>query len=479
MRSSTSSAAADPAARLGSLRLHRDRLNAWVGVALVLVLVAGAALRLERAADPPTHLSHDELAYGRLATNLVDRHDYGDPRMSTPMHWAPGAPGLFAIAYAIDHRQTPRRYVLPAVPWAQALVGVILIVVIFALGLLVAGPSAGLAAASVVALYPPLIDATASQISEPLGAACLAAGLLLLVRAWRRGDAPAWLIAGAMLGAAVLVRADLLLAPFFVAAATAALRRRERRPAAKPALLLAAGVLLAIAPWILYTSFSVNRFVPVSDGGGSTLFVASYLPGSGSIFGLKRELGPETRARLPWLSNVPDEKLRAEWVLQAVARRRPDVPYRTAIRQEAAANLRRYALGRPVAYARMTAAKIARVWFRPSRGSRASVPTSIVVLHLAVLLASLAGLVIGIAIRREPLLVIVAVLIAYTTVVNAALVAEPRHNLPLMPVLVAAGAAGWWLCCRRAAVARSDQASLRRAPFAHRLGGRWSRRRWS
>ena len=55
---------------------------------------------------------------------------------------------------------------------------------------------------------------------------------------------------------------------------------------------------------------------------------------------------------------------------------------------------------------------------------------------------ALAGLALGIRRRRDAALVLVAALLGLVTVVNALLVSEARHLLPLLPLLFAAGAAG-------------------------------------
>jgi hypothetical protein len=44
---------------------------------------------------------------------------------------------------------------------------------------------------------------------------------------------------------------------------------------------------------------------------------------------------------------------------------------------------------------------------------------------------------------RDRRLVLLAALLAITTLVDVAFVSEARHNVRLLPVLLAAGAAGW------------------------------------
>ena len=75
--------------------------------------------------------------------------------MNDPLHWPPGTPLLFAVARKVagagDADLDPA-----AIYAAQWAVGMGLIVAVFALAALLAGPWAGVAAAAGVALYPPL-----------------------------------------------------------------------------------------------------------------------------------------------------------------------------------------------------------------------------------------------------------------------------------------------------------------------------------
>src|SRR3954469_9657700 len=152
-------------------------------VALGLVLIAGAALRAQRAADPGSFLSTDERAYAALGRSLS--HGYYDAHgMNDPLHWPPGTPLLFAVARQItgvgDARLDP-----PETYWAQWVVGGALVGALFALVRLLAGPWPAVVAAAVVALSPPLAVITGDLVSEPLGALTIGLVLVALAWAWR------------------------------------------------------------------------------------------------------------------------------------------------------------------------------------------------------------------------------------------------------------------------------------------------------
>jgi hypothetical protein len=104
----------------------------------------------------------------------------------------------------------------------------------------------------------------------------------------------------------------------------------------------------------------------------------------------------------------------------------------------------------------MMGRKAGRMWLAPSRstlhdGVWSRTPGRVV--HLVLLAAAVLGLAAGLWRRRDPVLLLVAAIVLYSTLLNTLLIAEARHNLPLLPVLYAAGAAGWAIALsgRRAA----------------------------
>jgi hypothetical protein len=438
------------------LRAVRGR-HAAIAAVLVLCLAAGFALRAQSAGAPSGRRSADESAYGRIAVSLAAVGAYGDSEMRDPYQWAPGAPALFAAAHDLGGGWVHSGFRIQAAYWAQAIVGTIAIAIAFALAWLsacgararpAAAAAAGLAAAAAVAFYPPLVAAAASQLSEPLGALLLLAACAALAAAHRRPRARRLALCGVLLGLAVLARADLLLAPLLAAAIVAwrvPLGAGARGRLAGALALLGAS-LVVIVPWVVAASTAEGRFVPVSDGGASALYVGTYLPGGGTLIGLKRALAPATRRAHPLIRREPAFRIPAGIVLKTVAERHRGVPKRVALRREAQRNLSEYALGRPAAFAAMMARKAARMWLAPSRSTLrhgAWAGTAGRVVHLVLLAAALLGLLAGLWRRRDPALVLVATIAVYSTLLNALLIAEARHNLPLLPALYAAGAAGW------------------------------------
>ena len=420
---------------------------------LAVLLGAAAAMRADRAGDPLPPRSADERAYLTLARDLALNGNYGGPgtEMDDPLHWPPGAPALFATARLVAGGDEGE--LAPGSLYsAQAVVGSLAVLGAFAAAALLAGPWAGLAAAAATAFYPPLVDATGRALSEPLGALALVLALVACVWAARR---PRWWrfgLAGLALGGTLLVRADLAPALPLIAIWALLVGRRSAgwRGGALTAGALLAGTLIAVAPWVIHASQRADRLIPISTSGGSAIFVGTYLPGDGTMFGLKRALGNQMRLQNPRLGATPNFRLPQERLLDLVAARHPEMGRDEALRAEAGKNVDRYALGQPFAFAGMMVEKAARMWTTPNRGPHGQLTALGMTTHLLLVGLALLGTILGVTLARgrPGLGAIVAVAIA-STAINAIFLSEPRHLLPLLPALFATGAAGWAFVIRR------------------------------
>lgn len=411
------------------------------GLALAFALAVGGAWRAYHAVHHGRFLSADERAYSVLGAAVSHGH-YAAPVMTDPLHWPPGTPVLFAVARRLTG--APDRPLDPmAAYWAQWMVGVALIVAVFLLVKLLAGPWPAIAAAAAVALYPPLNVITGDMVSEPLGALTIVLVVLALAWAYRAPSPWRFALAGALTAAAILVRADLLVVPFVLAAVIALTMRRW---GARPALLAAGAYLVAavvvLSPWSWYASSRRSELTPISSSSWSTLYVGTYLPGDGRIFGIREALGDEARRHNPRIRDIRNRNLRTQWILDAVAARHRGLGRSDALRKETMANLRRYALGQPVAFAGMQVRKLERMWIGYDRGTHHQERGWILAVHLLLCTAGLAGLLYGIWRTRHPALIAILAIVLAGTAVNSFFVAEARHNARLVPLLAAGGAAG-------------------------------------
>jgi hypothetical protein len=448
-----------------SIRLPRWPRGAVVAALLVLLIVLAAALRLEAAGDRPGQASADERAYVRLAGDLRANGNYGGPTMAHPLHWSPGTPALFALADALTGRAATAGIDLRAARRTQAVVGTLTVAAAFALATLIGGAWPGLAAAAAVAFYPPMVTATAHLTSEPLGALAVTTALVAVAWAWSRARMAGFAGAGAAVGLACLVRADVLLAALVLGPAIGLLhgRRAGWRGGLTAGCATLAGVLAIVGPWSAFASARDRRFVPITDGGTATLFVGTYLPGNGTIFGLKHAMAREAARVHPSSRHTPLFRVPERLFLDAVAARHPKLGRDAAISAELHRNLRVYLLGRPGAFARMVAGKVWRMWGFPYRGTFRRVGTATLWAHRVLVTLALLGLIGGLIRRRAPVLGLALLTVGVTAALDVAFVAEARHAFRLLPALFAAGAGGWALLTsdarRRAAVSTAQPRS--------------------
>jgi 4-amino-4-deoxy-L-arabinose transferase-like glycosyltransferase len=234
---------------------------------VALVVRVGAAIRYD--IEPET----DALDYDRHAVSIAEGAGYPEAQRLTGGP-GPGAfrpplyPFLLGGVYAVAGTEDPGDRRLSG-RLAQALLGTIAVGLIALIALQIWGRVEALVAGAIAAVYPPLVLAGSSLLTEPAFIVLMLAGLSAMLR-YRLSDARLrWLaIAGACAGLATLGRTNgvILIAVFAFAAWT--LRPRWSRQAlmAPAVVLLAAAVM--ITPWTIRNAFELNAFVPVSTQAG-------------------------------------------------------------------------------------------------------------------------------------------------------------------------------------------------------------------
>ena len=330
----------------------------------------------------------------------------------------------------------------------------------------------GLLAALLAAIYPAFIDNSEQILSEPIAAFTLSAAVLGLPVGGRpRALVWAWLVPGAMLGATALARPEYLMFALFLGADRP--RSHDTRgatcaPGVLAAALFVAAFGLVLAPWTLRNYVVLDRFVPVTTGGGKALFVATYLPGDGRQLRVKREL----IRRFEGKREVTDREVadtQMKDLLDKVARKYPDLERDAALAKIGRENFRKYVREDPVGYAGMVVTKMWNVWRRGSGPTMRA--GGWIAFHYVVLGLAVVGLAV-LAWRRRWEALVLGTLIGGITVLGGLLLAVPRRNVPLMPLvltLAAAGAvwlaitAGGWLAERRRARGRAPGRRVREA----------------
>lgn len=432
--------------------------------ALVAILALGLGLRLGEAWDgrPPVY---DAKAYAAIATNLSEGDGFtaGSGATQPSSNYSPGVPLFVAGVYAVtgDVHERAARVVL-------AVVGTLSVLFAYILGRRlgwalqrprsreVAGvptpdrrlvkkrgystqnsPNvwAAIVGALVVTIYPALLEYQGMLMSEPLAATLLSGGVLATLWAWDGGLAR-WLLPGSLFGLLALTRPEYLGIAVLVAIVIAARRLRTdwRASLLPPAVFLLAAVLV-VAPWTARNAVALDRFVPISTGGGQVLFAGTYLPSEGD----PEKVGAEVVAEHPDLFSPQDaQRLRLEQILTRLATDRyPGMETDKALSKLGKEQLWDDVSEDPAEYAGFVAAKVGRIW---SHGPRDVMREPVwEVLHWALVAVGLLGLAILTWRRRWEALLIGSILLAITAI-SALLVASPRRVLVLIPLLAALSA---------------------------------------
>jgi 4-amino-4-deoxy-L-arabinose transferase-like glycosyltransferase len=407
-----------------------------LALALGAIVLIGFAVRAWAATHPVVNPGPDADAYAAIAKTLYLHGHYGTSTATPSSDWSPGAPLLFGAVYWITGGVNPE-----AARLVVALLGAGMVLCTFAIGRRLAGAAAGLVAAVLVATYPAYIENNGQLLSEPVAAFLVTAVLLAMLWVADRERVWAWVLPGLLLGALILTRPEYqaIAAVLAVFVAWRLWRAHGPRRAIGAVALLAACAVVVVAPWMVRNQREVGQFT-VSTGGGKALFVATFLPGDGRQVPTKREL---MRRFLGAKDPITTPELKAQSMtplLDRVARKYPDLPRDKALGRIGKENLRKYLTHQPVAYLRMSAAKF---WNIFERGSSPYMRDwGWVAYHRTLMGLGLIGfLLLAWRARTRWMALLLAAPVACIAVLGTILLAVPRRQVPLMPLVCAFAAA--------------------------------------
>jgi len=410
-------------------------------VILTVILVLGLGLRAREAWDGRAPV-FDAAAYATIAANL-DRGEgftLGNAATQPASNYSPGLPLLAAGIYKVTggiHERTARLVL--------ALLGTLAVLFTYLIGRRLSGPGAGLIGAAAIAIYPALLEYQGMLMGEPLAAVLLSGAVWATL--WAESTRKRWLLPGALFGLLALVRPEYLGVALLVSLVVLAKDIRfEWQQSLLRAALLLVGVALVVVPWTVRNAIALDRFVPISTGGGQVLFAGTYLPSDGD----PEKVGAEVVARHPGLFGRDAMRdLRLEQILARLAAQRyPELESDQALSRMGREQLWDDVSEEPAEYAGFVATKVGRIWSHGPRDVMRDPGWAL--LHWLLVAFGLLGLVVLALQRRWEALLLATIFVAITAV-SALLVASPRRVLVMMPLVAAlAGSGIIWLCAQSA-----------------------------
>jgi hypothetical protein len=434
-----------------SLRVSKPRFTRTqaIAVALIALIIAAGGVARGAAIGTNTHLSADENGYVGNANRIL-----ADERYAT-FKWPPGTSVAFAIATRLSGHHSLRLATHASGPaqYTQLAIGVLVLMLVAVLVWIAAGPWAAVIATALVASYEPLIEATRTFLSEPLGAlallAAVAAAALARSRLGTRHDLRALAVAGVIGGLACLTRSDLAVGMGVIAIALAVAGRPHWSTGLLRGGVYLAALLLTLSPWLVYASGKEGRFVPITTAGPDAFFIGSYLPGKGALVPTEEQLAPAVCRHFPadcgryWQhSSAP--------VFRLIEARHPGVSENTAVNDENLQNIRKYALGKPAAFTAMLWGKFWKMWDNVWSGGNGTYhPDTSQTQHLLYLWLAWIGLLAGAILTRRFMLVVSAAVLLAVAALATLFNDQPRYNVSLMALLLSTGTIGAWLAGER------------------------------
>jgi 4-amino-4-deoxy-L-arabinose transferase-like glycosyltransferase len=379
-----------------------------LGICLVaFALRVAAFFALGRAHHP------DLWEYDQIATNLLDGRGFTYSFLGTTYrsYTEPLYPGLCALIYGL----TGHSFI--ALGLVQAVLGALLVGLVFLCGRRLASDRAGLWAAALAALHPGLIVYTTKfhpfVLDAPLLLLVVTATLYWMPRA-------RWSIAlGAALGLCVLTRATILVTLPIIAWWLWSRGGRRWLP------LVLATAALVVVPWVIRNYEVQHRFVLTRSGTG----LVFWLGNNPHAF-----TGSATMAGQPLYDLLPADDLRH-------LRQLDELGQQEFFRDQALA----YVRARPLAFLGRWAIKLGYFWWQSPQAGYLY-PGAWFRVYQAYYLATLALAVFGIlgvasGRERREIWLVAGVCLAIS-ILQSAYYIEGRHRLAIEPMLLALAGAG-------------------------------------
>jgi len=278
----------------------------------------------------------------------------------------------------------------------------------------------------------PIMLASITRAGPECLFALLIVSFMLVFHAAISSERLGWFVlAGAVLGIAILTRGSVL--PFTGVAAVYLVWRGLRAGRVYPAILqagvLALAVVVTISPWVLRNAALTGSFVPVGSIAGDALFQGMYInkhSGTGKQYFVLMSEASVEQQRLNEQARIPYRR----GFVQTYFDPRDELRHSRILVNQVLDEYR----ASPSLLFRSLAANFGRFWFQ----GRTSTSTAISVMIVSpTLLVALAGLFVAFRRKWDTAILTTIGLFSVTLIaVHMAVIAHARHLMPLVPFLM-------------------------------------------
>jgi 4-amino-4-deoxy-L-arabinose transferase-like glycosyltransferase len=252
------------------------RLDLILCVALFAIAMVPRAAWIAYNDRPPQGLN-DPLMYNLFADIMADGGGYirptGEPFAYYPVGYPATVAGLKKAGDLVGYERD-----ILSVKMMNGVLGAVTVVMAYLLASRLADRRVGVAAASLLAVFPSQIFYTGTVLSEPLFTMLLVAAILALAwRPWSRDGMPylQLAIAGLLLSAATMTRGITLLFPFLLLGFWLFYLRSKRRALLQTAVLFA-GIAVLVVPWTVRNIVQFDTLVGPSTNMGDDLCIGNF-----------------------------------------------------------------------------------------------------------------------------------------------------------------------------------------------------------
>jgi 4-amino-4-deoxy-L-arabinose transferase-like glycosyltransferase len=410
--------------------MHSSARGASLPRAFWVLLAVAAALRFGYVILwPQMPLCPDCEMYDEVGRNVAEGRGFvggfAADRWDRPVRKTPDAPeigvgpiypGFLAMVYRAAGQRPA------AVRVAQAAISTLTLFPLFSLTRRTLGERAAIGATALAAFYPAFIVYSGFVLTETLSTALLVAAFAAVARAWSSRSVAAWIAAGVVTGAAILLRAELL--PVCAPIALLALWRRPSMRTLGALAAYALAVAVTMAPWVARNWVTFHRFIPVSAHDGDTLWIS-------------------TKGWQEWHMGDPE--------LQALAQGRDYIAQEDAMRDAAVREIRT----RPLQFLATRVKQFPGFWFSSHTGNvhgltesfgayrarGAIVPlgtkVGLLVLNTMLIAAGLFAMFRALVRNPTPDVALMALPIVMLSGIHLILFATARYQVPMMPFVLA------------------------------------------